>query len=474
MSSYTPPPPPPGGGLPPNGPNFSRQAWKMQRRAMKAQARAQRAQWKMQRRAMRRRSIVGPLVLLVAGLVFLLAQMGRVSWAGVVFWYARWWPMVLIAAGLVLVAEWALDHARVDGQGRVLGTRTLGGGVIFLLILLAVIGSSLRFTGRSMEWKDHYFGPGWLGLQQVMGDEHDADDTASSALGGATTLVIHNPHGDVTVNGSSEDGQVHVSVHKQVWAWKESDATSRQEQLQPQFSNDGNSLVLTVAGIASGQADLTVQVPHTMAVTLTADHGNVSVNDIQGAVTVSSNHGNVDLNGIDGGVIAHINDDDSDVSADKIKGGVSIEGRAQNINLSDISGPVTLQGDFFGTTDVQRVNGAVRFESSRTQFQAERLDGEFEVAGGAELQASGLVGPVVLSTRNHNVTLDRVSGSVVVKNKNGSVDVTEAAPLSALEITNEHGSVDVGLPEGHGFSLDASTRHGEMENDFALTAEGSS
>ena len=103
----------------------------MQRRAMKAQARAQRAQWKMQRRLMRRRSIVGPLVLLVAGLVFLLAQTGRVSWSGVVFWYERWWPMVLIAAGLVLVAEWALDHARVDGQGRQLGTRTLGGGVIF-------------------------------------------------------------------------------------------------------------------------------------------------------------------------------------------------------------------------------------------------------------------------------------------------------------------------------------------------------
>ena len=258
-----------------------------------------------------------------------------------------------------------------------------------------------------------------------------------------------------------------------MWAWKESDATTRQQQLQPQFSTDGNSLVLNVAAIASGQADLTIEVPKSMAVTMTADHGNVSVNDLQGAVTVSSNHGNLDLNGINGGIIAHVNDDDSDVSAGKINGGVSIEGRAENINLADITGPVTLQGDFFGTTDVQRVNGAVRFESSRTQFQAERLDGEFEVAGGAELQASGLVGPVVLSTRNHNVTLDRVSGTVVVKNKNGTVDVTEAAPLSALEITNEHGSVDVGLPEGHGFSLDASTRHGEMENDFALTAAGS-
>jgi hypothetical protein len=397
MSSFTPPPPPPGAGYPPpsgpGGPNFSRQAWKMQRRAMKAQARVQRAQWKMQRRLLRRRSIVGPLVLLTCGLVFLLAQTGQVSWAGVVYWYERWWPMVLIAAGLILVAEWALDHARVDAQGRVMGTRTLGGGVIFLLILLAVAGSLLRFSDSGIAWKDHYFGPGWLGLQQIMGDEHDADDTLSAAMGSARTLIIQNPHGDVSVTGNSDDGQVHVSVHKQVWAWKDSDVTAKQLQLQPQLAASNGVLSLTVAEIASGQADLTVQVPRTMNVTLTTGHGNVSVQGLDGAATISSNHGNVDVSGINGGVTTHVSDDDSSVTAEKIKGGFSVEGRADDISVSDIDGAVSLQGDFFGTTDVERVNGPLRFESSRTQFQAQRLDGEFEVAGGPEMSASGLVGP---------------------------------------------------------------------------------
>jgi DUF4097 and DUF4098 domain-containing protein YvlB len=373
----------------------------------------------------------------------------------------------------VLLAEWAFDHHRVDANGRMIGTRTLGGGVIFLLILLAVAGSWLRYTDDGLAWKNRYFGPGWMGLQQMMGDEHDADDSANAAIAAGTMLVIRNPHGDVTVTGSSDDGQVHVSVHKQVWAWKESDADDKQRNLQPEFSNDGGRLVLNVAAVQTGQADLTIQVPSETGLTISADHGNVSVNDLHAAVTISANHGDVDLGGIDGAVTLHVNYDDASLTAHNVTGGISIEGRAGDISATDIVGPVSLQGDFFGTTDVQRVNGAVRFESSRTQFEVTRLDGEFEVAGGPDLTASGMVGPVVLKTRDRNITLDRVAGSVQITNRNGSVDVTGAPPLSTMVITNQHGSVDVGLPENQGFDLNATTKHGEMENDFALTAEGS-
>ena len=40
-----------------------------------------------------------------------------------------------------------------------------------------------------------------------------------------------------------------------------------------------------------------------------------------------------------------------------------------------------------------------------------------------------------------------------------------------MNITNQHGSVDLGLPEHGGFVLDAQTRNGELENDFGLVPE---
>ena len=136
-----------------------------------------------------------------------------------------------------------------------------------------------------------------------------------------------------------------------------------------------------------------------------------------------------------------------------------------------MTGDLTLQGDFFGSTDLEHVNGAIHFSTSRTQFSAARLDDEFSVDND-NLNASELLGPVALKTQNKNITLDRVQGSVDVSNRNGSVELTHTTPADAISIENQHGSVDVGLPGNAGFVLDAQTRNGDMENDFGLTPDG--
>jgi hypothetical protein len=87
------------------------------------------------------------------------------------------------------------------------------------------------------------------------------------------------------------------------------------------------------------------------------------------------------------------------------------------------------------------------------------------------LNANELLGPVILKTQDKNVSLDRVQGNVDVSNRNGSVEVTDVAPLAAVSIANQHGSVDVGLPGNAGFELNARTRNGDMENDFGLTSQ---
>ena len=113
MASYPPPPPPPPGygpgPGPGSGPNYAqgsaydRRVWRAQRRAAKVKARWMREQYRWQRRRLRRGSIVGPMVLLALGVIFLLEQTGRMSWAHSFAWYSRWWPAVLIVAGIILI-----------------------------------------------------------------------------------------------------------------------------------------------------------------------------------------------------------------------------------------------------------------------------------------------------------------------------------------------------------------------------------
>ena len=473
MSAYPPPPPPPppGGQYPPPYDPYSmraqaramRQAAKAQSQAAKAQRRAAMAQARYQRRSLRRRSVVGPLLILALGVVFLLAQVGRISWSWSLDWFGRWWPAVLVAAGLILLLEWALDQRRETP-----GARSLGGGVVFLLVLLVLAGVSSRAIENGTDWKNHAFGPGFLGFDQMFGEQHDAYDDWSSTITAGSALIIRDPHGDVTVTGSSSDGQVHVNVHKHVYAWKDSDAQSMENELQPAFSNEGKDLVLTVATVRGGQADLTVTVPAATAVTVNDDRGDVSVSQLHAALTLSANRGDVNINGVTGDVQASVNDDNATLTLQNITGGVTIEGHSGNIDISDVSGTVHLQGEFFGDTHLERVGGQVRFETNRTQFSATRLDDEFSVEKDS-LDADQLLGPVVLKTSDKNITLDRVQGDVDVTDSNGSVAVTHTPPLGVVEILNHHGSVDVGLPGSAGFVLNAQTRNGDMENDFGLS-----
>src|SRR3954454_24255235 len=106
MAGY--PPPPPGTPPPSQPPGWD--PWQQRRyvrdqaRAQRAAARAQAAQWALQARAMRRGSILAPLLLITVGVVFLLIETGKIDRAHFWGWYAQWWPLLLVCAGLVVLA----------------------------------------------------------------------------------------------------------------------------------------------------------------------------------------------------------------------------------------------------------------------------------------------------------------------------------------------------------------------------------
>src|SRR5437660_526790 len=54
-------------------------------------------------RPRRRRSLAGPVILILVGLLFLLKNMGmHIELFGI---FARWWPVLLIVAGVVKIVE---------------------------------------------------------------------------------------------------------------------------------------------------------------------------------------------------------------------------------------------------------------------------------------------------------------------------------------------------------------------------------
>ena len=202
MASYPPPPYAPPPGFDP----------RQQRRWARDQARAQRDMYRAQAQAarysmrgLRRTSIVGPVLLIAIGVVFLLIQTGRVPSMSVWDWYFRWWPTILLSAGVVLLAEWGWDQFRLRDPQQPQYRRSLGGGSFTLLFLVAVtgiVGEQIRHHGADERlWSNLHIGPD--NIDEFLGDKHEYDQTLDLVFPKGTALEVTNPRGDVTVSGTS-------------------------------------------------------------------------------------------------------------------------------------------------------------------------------------------------------------------------------------------------------------------------------
>ena len=443
-----------------------------QRRYLRDQARLQR----MQLRGLRRSSSVGPILVIAIGVIFLLVQLGHLPIAGVWLWFARWWPLLLVLFGFVRLFEWLLDQrARSNANGALSPQRTLGFGASLLLVLLVIAGITSNVARNKA---GHVLGPDFEinqdNLERFFGDKHESTQTHDEPCPPGSSVTINNAHGNITVSGTADDNLLHATADNQIFSRSDSDAAAKARQLNLRIEHVGNQIVVTLPDVEGGRADVNITLPSGTPVTGTVNHGDIQVHSLRAPVQVTANHGDIDLSSITGPVAAHINNAGSSLSAHSLSGPFAVEGKSLDLTLSDMQGPVSLQGDFFGTTHLERISAPVSFHTSRTDLQFQRLDGELEISPSADLSASQLLGPVVLNTRNRNINLERVSGPLTITNRNGSITVSVAEPLAPVTIENRNGDVEVTLPTSAQFNVQAETTNADLENDFglSLTQEG--
>ena len=453
---------------------YQRNASRQQARAMRQQARmaaeAQRAQMRAWRQSTRSQSIIGPLLLIAVASGALLVYSGRISLLGLTEWLARWWPLVLIAAGLLRLLEWAIARSQAESRG-VPVRFAIGGGTVWLLILISALG--LAAQGGI-----HHVGNGWNfgwngdNLNEIFGSKHEEDAAAvSHSIAANGTLEIHSDRGDVTVEGTSDDGLVHLAEHKEVFASDDGKADKLLSGLNPEFSGTDSALVLRVSGPDSSSAALNLTVPRGVHVVLNSNHGDVGVHSLHAPVSINANRGDVDLSAIVGDIQVRTNSRHGEVQIHSVEGSVQINGSGDEINLNDIRGTVAVNGDFFGSGHLQHVSNAVNYNAGRIGFTAQRIDGDISFDSDDEFTARGVNGPVTVHTRSRNITLERVSGDVQVTNSSGHVSITAVPPTGAITVTNRDGDVTLSLPASAKFSLAADTTDGSVQSSFPGAAD---
>lgn len=472
MSSAPPNMPPGGGGTPP--PYDPRTQWRIYREQQRAAWRAQRDAWRAQHHAWksgywgaygpRVPSVVGPLILVGVGVVALLVITGRISGDAFWSWYGQWWPLILIGAGLALLAEWMLDLRRKTPVRR-------GGSFVGLLIFLAFLGvCAAGFSNRGhWNWMRYQFGDNdffnHFGLP-----EHDYDqEVLNTAVAANATVDIENPRGDVSI-AAGNGPNVQVEAHEIAYAGSDSDANAIFKSIAPNATVSGNAVTIRSQSNDNGRLNLTVTVPKTTRVTVNAGHGDVSATGLAAGISVTAPHGDARLSAITGPVQMHFGGGRGDFSAHQVNGDITADGNSNDLTFSEINGRITVNGEIFGEVHMENISAPIVLHTSVTDLQIASLPGEMTLDSD-DLRVVEARGAVHVVTHDKDVDLTQIYGDTYVQDSTGSISIAPTGAY-AVEAMNGKGDVTLTLPPNASGTVDGRTRNGDINQDYGLAVSG--
>jgi len=415
----------------------------------------------------RRRSMGGPVILIIMGLIFLLGNLHLISWKRLGLWFAHYWPLLLILWGVLKLVE----HYRAKREGT--AAPGLGAGGIVLLIFLIIGGlaaSQMARVDLSGMSDDFDIGDSHI---PFLGESFDFDDQVTQDFPAGAAVKIVNDRGAVNVNVSNGN-KIEINTAKKIRSDNKDEAEKWNEQTKPQVTVSGNLVTINANTKGAGDhpvtVDLNVSLPRKAALTIAAQRGDVNVNGRDGNVEIADQRGDVSVEDINGDVTLNmdrsaVNMGHSSVRVSQVSGDVTVQGKSNDVSIADVKGAVKINGDVSDGLKLSKIGKTVNFKSSRTDLEFSKLDGDLDLDSDS-LRGDNLLGPVRLSTRSKDVSLDSVSGDVRIQDENSGVQVGLKAPGN-VQIDNRNGDITLGVPDKVGFKVEARSRGGEVQADFA-------
>lgn len=391
-------------------------------------------------------------LLILFGALLLLHNYGHLSLGHV---FGHWWPLIFIFWGATKLYERTLAQR----QGRTSGWITPG-EVFLVLGLMTVVGMVVawdivksRIPMDDLEIGDPYSFPVDLPSQSIPANAH---------------VAIRAGRGNITVR-SSDESTLRVSGEKSIRTLSEGDADKRAPSISIGVTQNGDSYEVRPTGFDLGDSRVSVNmdvvVPKKAAVNVSTERGTITVSDMQTDVAVATRKGDVEINDTAGNVSVDTNG--GDVKVSDTKGDVKVAGRGGDIEAVNATGGLVVDGEFSGAIRADKIAKGVRFISQRTDLTLTQLGGHFE-KGTGNLEITDAPGNLTSRTKNATVSLENVTGKIVLDNTNGSVEVRfSSAPKEDVTINNVRASLTLLLPANSNFEVQADCHSCDINSEFS-------
>lgn len=355
---------------------------------------------------MRRGSIIGPLILIGIGVLFLL----RNVWPEipVLDYLSRYWPFLLIVWGVIRLVEilvWAMQSKPLPREG-------ISGGEWLLVLLICLLGASAYAVHHHGDWFPRF--RGWRGVALNFGESYDYPlAPAERPCPKNCRVLIESFRGDARIMGSG-DGMVSVTGRESLRSFERTDADRASKQMPLELVEDGDQIVIRTnqdraAGRMQVSSDLNIKVPSNSS--------------------------------------------------------VEVRGRSGDFDIEDVSGPVRIASERPGVVELKNIAQGVHYQDPRFTLQVGGVPGDARIAAG-EFTANNIIGPAVLNARSQDVRILGFTQALQLTLQRGDIVLTPGKAVPNMEVRTHSGNIDLMLPAGAKFDLKASTDRGEVHNEY--------
>ena len=404
---------------------------------------------------MRRRSVTGPILLILLGGVFLIYNLRPDIQLFDLL--AQYWPFLLIAWGTLRLLEILVDYFR----GTLGNAAGFSGGEVVLIVFLCFIGWG------AFEAHNHgvHFRPVW----EAFGEHYDYSVDEQKPAGTATRVVFENNRGNLKITGA-DTTDIKVIGRKTIQAANQAEADRGNTATPVEIVAQGDIVTVRTnqdRNPTSGRIaeDLEITVPNRVNVEIHGNNGDYELAELNGTVDLQADHSDVRMNNIGGNVRLGVQNSGL-VRATDLKGKLDLEGKGSDLELENVAGDVTINGSYSGDLEFKNLAKGVHLEEPNTDLRVVGLPGQISMDLG-KLTGNNLVGPVHLTTRSKDVTLEDFTNALEVETDRGDIELEpKRMPLARIDARSHSGQISLVLPDKAAFQLVATTDHGEAVNDF--------
>jgi hypothetical protein len=195
------------------------------------------------------------------------------------------------------------------------------------------------------------------------------------------------------------------------------------------------------------------------------EYSPTEVEDIQGTVSVVGTEGKISVNKVAKAVV--IEGRGSDVTVSRLAASAKISASHRRVQVEDVTADVSLQTQY-SNVNIKDVRGTVDIASNSDRIVAETVGGALKIRGqGTSVNATGVKGAVEIASTLKDVVVNDFEAACKVTNEYGDVTLsTGKAVKGDVSARNRNGSIEIFLPAGTGFLLDAVARNGRVATDF--------